>query len=163
MREDQLDLFPRLRVPTLVMNRRDDPVVALETARDLAARIPGARFAALEGDVHIVQFGNPDPVIAAIRAFVDAPSRRAPDAATASASPPSGAPPAPLGLSPREVEVLRLLAAGLEQPGDRRAAIAERPHGRAPRGQPLHQARHPRAGRGDGLRPPPRPAATPTT
>ncbi|MGN6697445.1 MAG: alpha/beta fold hydrolase, partial [Thermomicrobiales bacterium] len=40
MREDQLELFPRLRVPTLVMNRRDDPVVPLETARDLAARIP---------------------------------------------------------------------------------------------------------------------------
>jgi pimeloyl-ACP methyl ester carboxylesterase/DNA-binding CsgD family transcriptional regulator len=105
MREDQLELFPRLRVPTLVMNRRDDPVVALETARDLAARIPGARFAALEGDVHIVQFGDPDPVIAAIRTFVDAPSRRAP-----------GAVPAPLGLSPREVEVLRLLAAGLSNP-----------------------------------------------
>ncbi|MHB8533609.1 MAG: helix-turn-helix transcriptional regulator, partial [Solirubrobacteraceae bacterium] len=105
MREDQLELFPRLRVPTLVMNRRDDPVVALETARDLAARIPGARFAALEGDVHIVQFGSPDPVIAAIRTFVDAPSRRAP-----------GAVPAPGGLSLREVEVLRLLAAGLSNP-----------------------------------------------
>lgn len=116
MREDQLDLFPRLRVPTLVMNRRDDPVVALETARDLAARIPGARFAALEGDVHIVQFGNPDPVIAAIRAFVDAPSRRAPGAHPASASPPPDAMAAPLGLSPREVEVLRLLAAGLSNP-----------------------------------------------
>lgn len=115
-REDKLDLFPRLRVPTLVMNRRDDPVSPLETARDVAARIPGARFAALEGDVHIVQFGNPDPVIAAIRAFVDAPPRRGHGTAPESGAAPAATPPAPLGLSPREVEVLRLLAGGLSNP-----------------------------------------------
>jgi pimeloyl-ACP methyl ester carboxylesterase len=68
--EAQSDLFPCIRVPTPVMNRRGDPVVALETARDLAARIPNARLAALEGDIHIPEFGDPGAVIRAIWEFV---------------------------------------------------------------------------------------------
>ena len=68
--EAQSDLFPCIRVPTPVMNRRGDPVVALETARDLAARIPNARLAALEGDIHSPEFGDPGAVIRAIREFV---------------------------------------------------------------------------------------------
>src|SRR5581483_8992551 len=70
LHEDQIDLFPRIRVPTLVMNRRGDPVVSLETARDMAARIPDARLAALDGDIHIPEFGDPEGVIRAIREFV---------------------------------------------------------------------------------------------
>jgi pimeloyl-ACP methyl ester carboxylesterase/DNA-binding CsgD family transcriptional regulator len=110
LRGDQRDLLARIRVPTLVMHRRGDPVVPFETARELAARIPDARFAALEGDIHIVQFGDADAVVGAIRAFVDAPPRRGQGAAPAALQP--GTP----GLSPREIEVLRLLAAGLSNP-----------------------------------------------
>jgi pimeloyl-ACP methyl ester carboxylesterase/DNA-binding CsgD family transcriptional regulator len=115
-RTDQLDLFPRLRVPTLVLSRRDDPIAPLETARDMAARIPGARFAALEGDIHIPEFGDAGAVIAAIRAFVDAPPRRGHGAASDTGAAPTATSPTPLGLSPREVEVLRLLAGGLSNP-----------------------------------------------
>ena len=86
-----------------MLNRRDDPVAPLETARDLAAHIPGAQFAALEGDIHIPEFG-------------DAPNRRERGAPPGPSIAPAPLGPAPLGLSPREVEVLRLLAAGLSNP-----------------------------------------------
>jgi len=102
MREDQFDLFPHIRVPTLVMNRRGDPVVSLETARTLAARIPGARLAALEGDIHIPEFGDPDGVVRAIREFIGNSTQQAPGSKH--------------DLSPREVEVLGLIAAGLSNP-----------------------------------------------
>jgi len=99
-----------------VLNRRDDPVAPLETARDLAAHIPGAQFAALEGDIHIPEFGDAAAVVAATRAFVDAPNRRERGAPPGPSIAPAPLGPAPLGLSPREVEVLRLLAAGLSNP-----------------------------------------------
>jgi class 3 adenylate cyclase len=35
-----------------VMNRTGDPVASVEAARDLAVRIPGARFSELPGDTH---------------------------------------------------------------------------------------------------------------
>ena len=34
-----------------------------------------------------------------------------------------------LGITPRELEILELIAAGAEQPGDRRAGVREREHG----------------------------------
>ena len=53
------DLLPRLKVPTLVLHCRDDAVVPFEEGRRLAARIPGARFVALEGQNHLVLEGEP--------------------------------------------------------------------------------------------------------
>ncbi len=41
-----------LAVPTLVMHNRNDPFMRIEWSRDLAARIPGARFVELDGDFH---------------------------------------------------------------------------------------------------------------
>jgi pimeloyl-ACP methyl ester carboxylesterase/DNA-binding CsgD family transcriptional regulator len=117
LHDDQSELFPRIRVPTLVMNRRGDPVVSLETARDLATRIPDARFATLEGDIHIPQFGDADAVIQAIRAFVGPLSHHRRDRIRLEQAG-ATAPPVlqPLGLSVREVEVLQLLATGLSNP-----------------------------------------------
>ena len=45
------------------------------------------------------------------------------------------------GLTARELEVLRLVAAGQEQPRDRRGARDQRAHGRAPPAEHLRQAR----------------------
>ena len=59
------------------------------------------------------------------------------------------------GLTPREVEVLRLVAAGRSNRADRRRAGAERAHRRAPHHQPLRQDRR----RATGPRPPPSPSA----
>ena len=52
----------------------------------------------------------------------------------------------------RELEVLRLVAAGRDQPGDRGRARAQRPDRRPPRQQHLRQARRLLARRGHGLR-----------
>ena len=124
LRDDQGDLFARIRVPTLVMNRRGDPVVSLETARDLAARIPNARLAALDGDIHIPEFGDPGAVIRASREFVGAPLRRGGGALQGGSAAADAKLPEPLGVSAREVEVLRLLASGLSNPGIARLQLS---------------------------------------
>jgi class 3 adenylate cyclase/pimeloyl-ACP methyl ester carboxylesterase len=49
---DMRDILPSVRVPVVVMNRTGDPVAHVEAARDLAARIPGARFVEFPGDTH---------------------------------------------------------------------------------------------------------------
>jgi class 3 adenylate cyclase/pimeloyl-ACP methyl ester carboxylesterase len=60
---DMRDILPSVRVPTVVMNRTEDPVANVEAARDLAARIPDARFVEFPGDVHPFSSG---PAIGAI-------------------------------------------------------------------------------------------------
>ena len=46
-------ILPTIRVPTLVLHRTGDPGTRVEAARDLAAKIPGARFVELPGgDLH---------------------------------------------------------------------------------------------------------------
>lgn len=45
-------ILPSIRVPTLVLVREKDPSCPLEAARDLASRIPGAKFVVLPGEGH---------------------------------------------------------------------------------------------------------------
>jgi pimeloyl-ACP methyl ester carboxylesterase len=66
---DLSDRLPNIRVPTLVINRREDRVTPLETARQIAAVIPDARLAALDGAFHIPEFGDQSSVIRAILGF----------------------------------------------------------------------------------------------
>lgn len=65
-----------LRVPTLVMHVRDDQVAPFEEGRRLAALIPGAQFAPMEGRNHILGAGDPAwPVfLAELRRFLLMPS-----------------------------------------------------------------------------------------
>ena len=46
---DVAPLLPTLRVPTLVLHRRDLPMTGVDSARFLAAQIPTARLAVLDG------------------------------------------------------------------------------------------------------------------
>lgn len=46
---DIRDVLPTIKVPTLVMNATEDEFAPVEGARDLAARIPGARFVTFPG------------------------------------------------------------------------------------------------------------------
>lgn len=46
---DVRGVLSTIRVPTLVMHRRDDSLVPVELGRDVAASIPGARFVELPG------------------------------------------------------------------------------------------------------------------
>jgi pimeloyl-ACP methyl ester carboxylesterase len=69
----EIDIRPILgaiRVPTLVMNRTGDPVAACDAARDMAKRIPGARFVEFPGKVHPIDALAPEKVLAEIQAFV---------------------------------------------------------------------------------------------
>ena len=60
-----------IHVPTLVMNRADDPVANVEAARDLASRIEGARFVEFAGSTHAFFIGpDPDEVASEIQEFV---------------------------------------------------------------------------------------------
>jgi class 3 adenylate cyclase len=61
---DIRDILPTIHVPTLVMNRTDDPVAHIDAARDLATRIDGARFVEIPGDVHIFFRGPEAELIA---------------------------------------------------------------------------------------------------
>jgi class 3 adenylate cyclase len=55
LRNSQIDVSPMLSTivaPTLVMHCNHDPVVPVEYARFLGARIPGARYVEIDGDFH---------------------------------------------------------------------------------------------------------------
>ena len=67
---DTRELLPSIRVPTLVLNRRADPVGPEPTGRYLAERIPGARFIALEGDEHLPWLEDAEAFCAEIEHFV---------------------------------------------------------------------------------------------
>lgn len=99
---DVRSLLGDVRAPTLVIHRRGDRAIPFELGRDLAARIPGARLVALEGDIHLPWLGDRDSVLRAL--------------GTGQAAPVVDGP-----LSAREQEVLRLVADGLSD-----ADIAER-------------------------------------
>ena len=63
---DVRDLLGDVRAPTLVVHRRDDRAIPFEMGRDLAARIPGARLVALEGEIHLPWLGDRESVLVAL-------------------------------------------------------------------------------------------------
>jgi len=68
---DMRDILPSVRVPVVVMNRTRDPVAHVEAARDVAARIPGARFVEFPGDAHSFFTGPATgEILAEIETFV---------------------------------------------------------------------------------------------
>jgi DNA-binding CsgD family transcriptional regulator len=108
---DVRSLAPKVSCPTLVLHARGDARIPFEEGRLLASLIPGARFVPLPGRNHIIVETEPawPQLVAELRAFLPAGTD-------------SGAPPRAFAeLSPREAEILELIAAGL---GNRQ--IAER-------------------------------------
>jgi pimeloyl-ACP methyl ester carboxylesterase len=87
----------RLRVPTLVVHRRGDRAIPYRLGRELAAAVPHATFVPLAGSAHFPWFDDADSVVRALRS-APAPGRQPPEAAL---------------FSPREREVLALVARGL--------------------------------------------------
>lgn len=92
----------RIAVPTLVLANQYDPVIGVEHGREVASLVPGAVLHVLAGNEHEPFIRDSGDVVDVVLDFVDGrPLRRAERRA------PTGA-----GLSPRETEVLRLVAGG---------------------------------------------------
>lgn len=91
-----------ITAPTLVLHRRDDRAMRFELGRELADAIPGARFVALEGADHFPWRGDRAGLAEQVAAFLE--GRPAVPAATAE--------PVTTDLTPREREVLALVADG---------------------------------------------------
>jgi pimeloyl-ACP methyl ester carboxylesterase len=68
---DVRDLLPQVTVPTLVLHRRDDKAVRIAAGRDIASRIKRAEFVELDGSDHWFFAGDQQPVLAAIRRFME--------------------------------------------------------------------------------------------
>jgi len=75
---DVRHILPTIRVPTLILHQRDEPFVPLELSKDLARRIPGAKFVELSGKDHLFWFGDPEETVGEILEFVTG-SRPGPD------------------------------------------------------------------------------------
>jgi pimeloyl-ACP methyl ester carboxylesterase/DNA-binding CsgD family transcriptional regulator len=103
---DIVNILTEVRCPTLVLHVREDSTIPFEEGRKAAALIPGARFVPLESRNHILleQEAAWRQFVEAFDDFMSAPSARPIDVA------------APLlsELTPRENEVLELVAQGLD-------------------------------------------------
>jgi len=67
---DITPMLPSIRVPTLLLHRVGDRRIPVENSRDLAARVPGARYVELPGDDHLPYLGDGARVVAEVRAFL---------------------------------------------------------------------------------------------
>jgi class 3 adenylate cyclase len=67
---DVRDVLPAIRVPTLVIHRRDAVGFGVEHGRYLAGHIPGARYVELPGADNLIWAGDMDAMVAEIQAFV---------------------------------------------------------------------------------------------
>ena len=67
---DVRDVLPSIRVPTLVLHRRDDSFIKIEHSRYIAERIPGARLVELEGDENMFSVGDSEAVMGEIEEFL---------------------------------------------------------------------------------------------
>jgi pimeloyl-ACP methyl ester carboxylesterase len=67
---DIRSILPNVQVPTLVLHRRADARVPIEAGRDLAARIPNAKFVEYPGDDHAYWSGDTEALLGDIEEFV---------------------------------------------------------------------------------------------
>lgn len=67
---DIRDVLPAIRVPTLVLHRRDDRAVRLEMGRYLAQHITGARFVELTGTDHLFFTDDADTLLDEVEEFL---------------------------------------------------------------------------------------------
>ena len=103
---DLRDHLADLDLPTLVVHGKDERMNPFQSGRELATRIPGARFVALDTSNHILLADEPAwPVfLAEVRPFLEPDRERtAPDEARRAAV---------RNLTARERDVLRLVAGG---------------------------------------------------
>jgi class 3 adenylate cyclase len=67
---DVQSILPAIRVPTLVLHRRNDAMIPLERGRELDAQIPNAKFIDYPGGDHAFWIGEVDAMLGDIEEFV---------------------------------------------------------------------------------------------
>jgi class 3 adenylate cyclase/pimeloyl-ACP methyl ester carboxylesterase len=67
---DVREILPAISAPTLVVQRRGNPVIPPESGRDVACRIPGAKFVEVPGDDYGFAVGDVDIVIDEVEEFL---------------------------------------------------------------------------------------------
>ena len=95
---DVEELLPQVTVPTLVLHGKGSRVLGPDVSRELVSGIPDARLLILEGASLMPFLGDVDAVVSAIEGFL---AEGQGDRSRLD------------GLTPREVQVLRLIATGL--------------------------------------------------
>lgn len=75
---DVRDLLPCISVPTVVFHQRHDSVIPVDCGRDLAERIPGARWVETEGTDHMPFFQGREAFFETLAWLADRPSETAP-------------------------------------------------------------------------------------
>lgn len=108
---DIRDRLDRVAVPVVVLHRREDRAIPFRLGQDLAARIPGATFRALEGAEHFPWRGRTREALRAVLAGLGVEEGEI--GVEAEGATPAAAAAAETDLSARELEVLRLVALGL--------------------------------------------------
>jgi pimeloyl-ACP methyl ester carboxylesterase/DNA-binding CsgD family transcriptional regulator len=106
---DVMDRLPLVCVPTLVLHARGDERIDFEHGSLLARLIPGAHFVPLDSRNHLTLEDEPawKVLVGNVRHFL-ATGKPLPEAPVYAAAPSTEV----LPLTPREIEVLRLIAAG---------------------------------------------------
>jgi DNA-binding CsgD family transcriptional regulator/pimeloyl-ACP methyl ester carboxylesterase len=104
---DVTEQLPKVAAPTLVLHRRGMTQIPVDVSRSLAQDLPRGRLVVLEGDQPTLFMADPDGTVGLLTAFFCDGTEPAGDAPPAAGPAPAAGP-----LSPREREVLRLLAAG---------------------------------------------------
>jgi class 3 adenylate cyclase len=67
---DIRQVLPTIRVPTLVLHRRDDPLCPVEGGRYIAAHIPGASYVEVPGRDHLPFAGEIDALLDPVEEFL---------------------------------------------------------------------------------------------
>jgi class 3 adenylate cyclase len=67
---DIRDVLPSIRVPTLVMHRREDTFIRIEHSQYLAEHIPGARYVELEGSENLFSIGDTEAWLGEVEEFL---------------------------------------------------------------------------------------------
>ena len=127
---DVTGALERVSAPALVIHRNGDTAVKAGLGRELAASLPNARFVPLDGARHLPWQGDSEPIVAetlnflgqhaptahGVRARTSRPRRPrppGPDRRMPAGWPGSDRSDQPSEMTPREIEILRLVADGL--------------------------------------------------
>jgi pimeloyl-ACP methyl ester carboxylesterase len=67
---DVREVLPSIRVPTLIMHRREDTFIKVEHSRYIAEHIPGARYVELEGPDNMFATGDTEAILGEVEEFL---------------------------------------------------------------------------------------------